>query len=254
RHRHLAIGLLAELTAILVLHPDRMLALLGERGVVDDPRLDRPALFHGRQHHLAHLGQHVFVRPGRVADKMQQRLVLRRRPRRSRPRCHRLDALALAGKHQTGAIIAQRPRSIRVTNHPRKLLHKCRKSCAIPAAIEIHLALPRRRNLNLFNYLILVPYRPRPFDSVQLIRDSRHWRRLNVLPCRAPSERSTARHQSLNARALHKAWTDRAAFPSTQGPPKREDVAARLQLISPWYGRHADGVASPPTPLTLPST
>ena len=32
RHRHLAIGLLAELTAILVVHADRMLALLGERG------------------------------------------------------------------------------------------------------------------------------------------------------------------------------------------------------------------------------
>ena len=43
RHRHLAIGLLAELTAILVVHADRMLALLGERGVVDDPRLNRSA-------------------------------------------------------------------------------------------------------------------------------------------------------------------------------------------------------------------
>src|SRR6185312_6984299 len=50
-------------------------------------------------------------------------------------------------------------------------------------------------------------------------------------PCRAPSKRSTERHQSLNARAPHRAWTDRAAFPSTQCPPTREDVAAQLQPI-----------------------
>src|SRR6202041_2085252 len=52
RHRHLAIGLLTELTAILVVHADRMLALLGERGVVDDPRLNRSALLDRRQHAL----------------------------------------------------------------------------------------------------------------------------------------------------------------------------------------------------------
>ena len=43
-HRHLAIVLLAELTAILTRHADRMPALLGKAGVVDDPRLDRPLL------------------------------------------------------------------------------------------------------------------------------------------------------------------------------------------------------------------
>ena len=63
RHRHLTIGLLAELPAILMLHADRMLALLGESGVVDDPRLDRPVLLDRRQHQLAHLGQHLLVRP-----------------------------------------------------------------------------------------------------------------------------------------------------------------------------------------------
>jgi len=47
-HRQSAVGLLAELTAILVLHPDRVLALLGERRVVDDPRLDRPVLLDRR--------------------------------------------------------------------------------------------------------------------------------------------------------------------------------------------------------------
>src|SRR4051812_26140117 len=37
RHRHLAIVLLAELAAILTRHPDRVPALLGEAGIVDDP-------------------------------------------------------------------------------------------------------------------------------------------------------------------------------------------------------------------------
>jgi hypothetical protein len=32
-----------------------------------------------RQHHLAHLGQHFLVRPPGIADKMQERLVLRRK-------------------------------------------------------------------------------------------------------------------------------------------------------------------------------
>ncbi len=43
RHRHLAIVLLAELAAILPRHADRVPPLLGKAGIVDDPRLDRPA-------------------------------------------------------------------------------------------------------------------------------------------------------------------------------------------------------------------
>src|SRR5262245_41407119 len=40
-HRHLAVVLLAELAAVLARNPDGMLALLGDAGVVDDPRPDR---------------------------------------------------------------------------------------------------------------------------------------------------------------------------------------------------------------------
>ena len=96
RHGYLTIGLLAELTAILDLHAYRMLPVLGKARVVDDPCLDRPLPLHRRQYHLADLGQHFLVRPGRDTDKMQQRLVLRRRSRRGRLRGHRLHALALA--------------------------------------------------------------------------------------------------------------------------------------------------------------
>ena len=47
--------------------------------------------------------------------------MLRRRARRRRQRRHRLDALALAGQQQAGAVIPQRTRPIRVPDHPDKL-------------------------------------------------------------------------------------------------------------------------------------
>jgi hypothetical protein len=119
-------------------------------------RLDRTVLLDRRQHHLPHLGQHLLVRPGCDTDKVQQRLMLCRRPRRSRPRSHRLHALALAWQHQPGAIITQRANPIGVTNHARKPLHISRKPrLAVVAVIEIHLALHPCQILNLLNYLIL---------------------------------------------------------------------------------------------------
>ena len=50
RHRDLAVVLLAELAAVLPRHADRMLALLGDAGVVDDPGPDRRLLLNRRQH------------------------------------------------------------------------------------------------------------------------------------------------------------------------------------------------------------
>jgi len=170
RDCHLAICLLAELPAILVMHADRMLALLWERRVIDDPRLNRPILLDRRQHHLAHLGQHLLVRPGRHADKVKQRLVLCRRPGWSGPRRYRLDALALAGQHQASTVIAQRPRPVRVTDDARKPLHiRCKPCFAISVLIEIHLALrvPKSESLQLFDSQ---PQRLRPSDSVRLAK------------------------------------------------------------------------------------
>src|SRR5258705_5386341 len=71
RHRHLAVRLLAQLSAILAGNPNRMLALFGQAGVVDNPGFDRPVTLDLRQHHLAYLGQHLLVRPPRPPDKMQ---------------------------------------------------------------------------------------------------------------------------------------------------------------------------------------
>src|SRR6202022_4872132 len=118
----------SEPAAILPRHPDRVLSFLGKTSVVDDPRLDRSVMLDLRQHHLAHLGQNLRVRPRRLTNKMQQRLMLRCCPRWSSHRRHRFDALAFARHHQPQAITPQRPRSIPVSDHSRKTLDISRKS------------------------------------------------------------------------------------------------------------------------------
>ncbi|MET4279097.1 hypothetical protein ABIB68_007300 [Bradyrhizobium sp. F1.2.2] len=94
--RDFAVILLAELPAILTRHIDRMLSLLGKTGVIDDPRFDRSTALHRRQYHLAHFGQNTLVESRRLADEVQQRLMLRRRPIRCCHRCHRLNAFMLS--------------------------------------------------------------------------------------------------------------------------------------------------------------
>ena len=49
--------------ALLASDADRMLALFGKAGVVDDPRFDRPVALDRRQDRLSNLGQHLLVRP-----------------------------------------------------------------------------------------------------------------------------------------------------------------------------------------------
>jgi hypothetical protein len=101
--------------------------LLGNARIVDVPRLDRAVSFQMRHHQFAHLGQHRPIRPRGLTDEVQQGLMLRRSARRRRQRRHRFDALALARQHQAGAIIPQRPRSIRVPDHSDKLTNIARE-------------------------------------------------------------------------------------------------------------------------------
>ncbi len=84
--------------------------------------LDRPMTLDLRQHHLAHLAEHGRVGPAPRADKMQQRLVLRRGALGRRERRHRLHALALAGKDQPQDIVVQRTHAIRVPDHAHETL------------------------------------------------------------------------------------------------------------------------------------
>jgi len=120
RHRDLTIVRLAEPPAILPGDAYRMNAFLCEARVVDNPRLDLPLRLNRRQDQFAHLGQNRLVRPSRLADQMQKRLMLRRNPSRRNDRRHRLDALAFAGHQQANAIILERPRPIRPTQNCRK--------------------------------------------------------------------------------------------------------------------------------------
>ena len=149
RYCDLAVVLLAKLAAILPRHPNRMPTLLGKAGIVDDPGHDRTVPLDLWQHHLAHLGQHLLVRPLSLADKMQQRLMLGRRAIRRRDRRHRLHALALAWHQQAGAIMPQRLLAVLVTNHARKPLDIPRKSrFTVVSSSMIHLSPQADVNLN----------------------------------------------------------------------------------------------------------
>src|ERR1700716_21770 len=168
RHRHLTIGLLAELPAILMLHADRVAALLGERCIIDNPRFDRPVTLDHRQHHLAYLGQHPRVRPWRVGNEMQQLLMLHRSSGRRRDRGHRLYALAALRRQKPRAIISQRRRSIRVPDYPRQPLDIHRKPrFTVFQDLATHIS-PPTAEVNLTKYLILFSISLRPSDSVRL--------------------------------------------------------------------------------------
>src|SRR5215467_6132437 len=127
-HSDLTICLFAELPAVLMRNPNRVLSFLRKAGVVDDPGFDRAMALDLGQHHLAHLRQDRVVRPCPLPNKMQQRLMLRRRPLRRRDRRHWLHALAPARCHRPSAVVLQGARPIRVTNHFHKTLDILHKS------------------------------------------------------------------------------------------------------------------------------
>src|SRR5580704_4296149 len=119
----------------------RMPSLLGEARVIDDPSLDRSVTLYLRQHQSADLGQNPLVRPVAFPNKMQQRLMLCRRPfRRSNCR-HRLDALTFARHHQPHAIIAKRFGPICVPDYARQTLDVRRKPrCSVTRFWQTHLS------------------------------------------------------------------------------------------------------------------
>ena len=128
RHRRLAVGLLAELSAILMVHAHRMVALLGIGCVVDDPRLDRLAVLNHRHHQLAYFHQYPRVRPIGFADKMQQPLMLHRYLGRRRQRRHRFDTAPSFARQQARAIVVQRRHPTNMTDHARQFADISRKT------------------------------------------------------------------------------------------------------------------------------
>src|SRR4051812_47220123 len=97
--------------------PNAHRIFLRKAGVVDDPGFDRAAAFDHWQGQLLYPAENPLVRPRRVGNKMQQRLVLGRDPGRRRYRRDRLDALAVARQQQAQAVITQWLYPIRVPDH-----------------------------------------------------------------------------------------------------------------------------------------
>src|SRR5215470_14740212 len=105
--------------------------LLGKARIIDDPSFDLSVPFNARQHYLTNLGQHLLIRPVALTDKMQQRLMLRCCPLRSRHRRHRLDTLPIARHHQPSAVIAKRFGPSRMSDHACKTINICTKTAML---------------------------------------------------------------------------------------------------------------------------
>jgi hypothetical protein len=140
-YRHLAIVLLAKLPAILPRHADRVLALLGKAGVINDPVGNRAMPLDRRQHGTAHRSQHGRIIPRRLGHNVVHGLVLRLYRGRCDPCRHWFDALALAWQQQPGAIgprrrfptgMAQhRDNPIQIRCEPRLSRRRLRQPCCL---------------------------------------------------------------------------------------------------------------------------
>ena len=91
--------------------------MLGEAGVIDNPVQHRPVPLDRRQHLRPHRGQDRCIVPRRLGHHVVQRLMFGLHMGGVEPRCHRLDALALAGQQQAGAIGARRGRAAGMPQH-----------------------------------------------------------------------------------------------------------------------------------------
>ena len=94
-----------------------MRALLRKPRVVDDPGRDRSVALDDGQHEIAHASQYRFIRPGGLANEMQERLMFCGDARRGHQGGHRFDALALTRHQQTEAVISQGLLPIGMTDH-----------------------------------------------------------------------------------------------------------------------------------------
>jgi transposase len=148
RHRqadcNLAVVLLAQLTAILSCHTNRVAAFLGEPRVVDNPGLDRLVTGDRWQNTFAHTPQHRLIRPWRLRHKVQQRLVLRRGSLRRGHRRQRFDALAALRRQQSNTIVRERPHPVGGAQH------RCQFCCVLfeprlraSPIVKIHPTPPR---------------------------------------------------------------------------------------------------------------
>jgi hypothetical protein len=101
----------------------------------------RESLAQSRERRVIEIGNCVSCprSPGRLAHQMQQRLMFRRDASGRHDRRHRLNALALAWRQKTRAIISQRPRSIVTTKNFRYRIDILRKTRFTRSLLMLHL-------------------------------------------------------------------------------------------------------------------
>src|SRR6266536_567020 len=111
-HGYLAVVLFSKYATVLPGHADRMLPLLGNPSVVDDPARDRTMTFHRIEHAVSGQSQHGRILPCGIRNEMMHRLV----PRADMPWInasrHRLDALPIACETQPSTVCSKRPGTI----------------------------------------------------------------------------------------------------------------------------------------------
>ena len=109
----MAVVLLAQHPAVLAGHANRVLALLRESRVINDPPAAQ-AEVHLRHDPLAHTAKQFLIRPVGLGHEMMQRLMPRAGVQRINPRRHRLHTLARQGQHQPRAVALETSVAVQV--------------------------------------------------------------------------------------------------------------------------------------------
>ena len=99
---------------------DRVPALLGKAGIIDDPGLDRALALDDRQDRGADLSQQRGIGPLTVGHEVVQRLMGGLNARRGDLGRHRLNAFARAREKETGAVGLERCDAIRMAKDVRE--------------------------------------------------------------------------------------------------------------------------------------
>jgi len=103
-HGHLAVGLFAELAAVLMSDPDRVRALFRKAGIIHHPDLNRTLLLEGRECIVTDSGQDGGIVPVGVGHQVMQRLVAGTDVLGIDAGRHGFDAFPFSGQQQAGGV------------------------------------------------------------------------------------------------------------------------------------------------------
>ena len=121
---------------------------------------------------FAHFDENRLIRPSRLTDQMQKRLMLGRNPSRRNDRRHRLHALAFTGHQQANAIILERSRPVPAPHNCRQGIDIISKTRFTRLRQRLHCPRhsPFSRSRNQQNSKSKGATNLRKRDSVELVR------------------------------------------------------------------------------------